>query len=202
MDILEMIYEGMYDPCTNKAIFVAGGPGSGKSWAIRRLGLQNMGFVLIDSDYPLEKYMKREGLDLKMPEHESDMRSGVRQQAKDVMRSKEETVLNQGLGVVLSGTGSKLSDIVSNSNKLKKLGYSTAMIYVNADLNTALHRNAKRERSVPEEIVREKWNDSQKNLGKFQQSFDNFFIIDNSESSNVEIQINHVFKKIRAWCKS
>jgi tRNA uridine 5-carbamoylmethylation protein Kti12 len=122
--------------------------------------------------------------------------------AKNVMRSKEDTVLNQGLGVVLSGTGSKISDIVNNSNKLKKLGYETCMIYVNADLDTALHRNTKRERSVPADIVREKWNDSQKNLGQFQQSFDNFFIIDNSESSNVEIQINNVFKKIRAWCKS
>ncbi len=198
--VLEMIYEGMYDPCTYKAIFVVGGPGSGKTWAIKRLGLQNMGFVLIDSDYALERYMKRVGLDLKMPEHESDMRAGVRQQAKNVTQSKKKTVLGEGLGLVISETGSKVEDTINNKHKLESLGYDTAMIFVNADLDTAHARNTKRERSVPTEIVNEKWKDAQRNLGKFQQKFKNFFIIDNSEGSNADIQILHVFKKMREWC--
>jgi predicted kinase len=74
------------------------------------------------------------------------------------------------------------------------------MIFVNADLDTAHARNTKRERSVPPEIVDEKWKDAQRNLGKFQQKFKNFFIIDNSDGSNADIQILHVFKKMREWC--
>ncbi len=196
-----MIYEGMYDPCIFKAIFVVGGPGSGKSWVIKRLGLQNMGFVLIDSDYPLEKYMKAEGLDMKMPKSEHDVRSKVRQKAKSVTDSKRKTVLREGLGIVVSETGAKIEEIIENKIALENIGYDTCMIFVNADLETAHVRNLKRARSVPKEIVDEKWRDSQKNLGKFQQNFNNFYIIDNSNDSNVSIQIMNVFKQIRKWCR-
>jgi shikimate kinase len=200
-DLLTMIYEGMYDPCTNKAIFVVGGPGSGKTWVIKRLGLQNMGFVLIDSDYPLERYMKAEGLDLKMPEHESDKRLDARQRAKNVTKSKKKTVLREGLGIVIAETGSKIESTISNNQKLKNIGYDTSMIFVNADLETAIHRNQKRSRSVPNKIVEIKWHEAQKNLGKFQYYFDNFYIIDNSQTSNVDMQLMNLFKKIKNWCK-
>jgi predicted kinase len=200
-DILEMIYEGMYDPCTNKAIFVVGGPGSGKTWAIKRLGLQNMGFVLIDSDYALERYMKKAGLSLKMPEHEHDARTNVRQKAKNVTHSKRKTVTTERLGLVISETGSKIEDILKHKKQLERLDYDTAIIFINADLETAHFRNQKRERSVPPQIVDEKWKNTQKNLGKFQQQFNNFFIVDNSEGSNTGLQILNVFKKIRKWCR-
>ena len=58
------------------------------------------------------------------------------------------------------------------------------MMFVNTSLDVALERNASRNRSVPENIVKTNWNIVQSNMGKFQALFQakNFFIIDNSNS--------------------
>lgn len=196
---LQMIYEGMYDPILFKAIFVVGGPGSGKTYVTKKLGLQAMGFVSIDSDYPLEKYMTKQNLSLKMPEHEKEERDIVRQRAKDVTKSKQDSILEQGLGLIIGGTGANINDIEKMASTLRSIGYTTSAIFVNADLKTAKHRNQKRSRSVPEHILFEKWKAAQKNIGYFQQKFDPFFIIDNSEGSNTDDQISSVFKKIYEW---
>ena len=57
------------------------------------------------------------------------------------------------------------------------------MIFVNTSLDVALERNAKRPRSVPEDIVKKSWNQVQQNIGKFQQFFGNknFIIVDNND---------------------
>ena len=57
------------------------------------------------------------------------------------------------------------------------------MIFVNTSLDTALERNAKRDRKVPESMVIKSWNDVQKNIGKFSQYFRrNFIVVDNNDS--------------------
>lgn len=200
VDPLQLIYEGLYDPCIFKALFVIGGPGSGKSFVTRKLGLSHMGLVQLNSDYPLEKYMIEAGLDLKMPESESEQRTNVRDKAKRVIKSKENTVLDQRLGVVVDGTGANLATITKMNDKLKSLGYETGMVFVNANIETALHRNTKRARSVPEEIAIQKWKEVQSNVGHYQNMFSTFFVIDNSEGSETFAQIDNVYKKVSSWC--
>lgn len=199
-DMLQIIYEGMYDPCIFKAIFVVGGPGSGKTWINKRLGLVHMGFVSIDSDYPLEKYMKQANLSLKMPPEEHDERIKIRTKAKDVTKSKEEKILDNRLGIVFSETGSNLSDTFNKNEMLKRLGYDTAMVFVNTDIQTSLSRNEARARSVPKNIVIDKWNQSQRNLGEYQRVFDPFWVLDNNGDIRTERQIINVYKKIKIWC--
>ena len=201
-DELSMIYEGIYDPAIYKAIFVIGGPGSGKSFVTRKLGLANFGFVQINSDYPFEKYMRREGLNFKMPPEEKEQRDKVRQGSKRVMASKEEMAIFQGLGLYIDGTGAKKDNILSMDQKLKMLGYDTAMVLVNTDIGTAIARNKKRERSVPDYILKDRWSGVQQNIGFYQNHFDKFFIIDNSKGSEFEGQIQRVYKKIMKWIKT
>ena len=200
-NILQLIYEGMYDPCVFKALFVVGGPGSGKTWIKDKLGLVHMGFVSLDSDYPLEKYMKNANLDLKMPPEEHDIRTAIRKRAKDVTQSKEESILDQRLGIVISETGAYITDTIEKDNKLRKLGYETGMIFVNTDMDTAINRNSSRERSVPDDILVKKWKQAQKNMGYFQNHFTPFWIIDNSEDSNTGIQLNNIYNKVKVWCR-
>jgi shikimate kinase len=200
-DVLKLIYEGMYDPCIFKAIFIVGGPGSGKTWIKKKLALGHMGFVSIDSDYPLEKYMRQANLSLKMPPEEHDERTIIRQKAKRVTDSKEESVLDNRLGLAFAGTGSNLSDTFEKNDMLKKLGYDTAMIFVNTDLRTALSRNENRNRSVPKQIVIDKWTQSQRNLGEYQRIFNPFWVLDNNGDIRTERQILNVFNKIKNWCK-
>ena len=48
------IAEGVNDPAIFKAVFLAGGPGSGKSFVVGKTALKALGFRLINSDEAFE----------------------------------------------------------------------------------------------------------------------------------------------------
>ena len=56
--------EGVYDPNIFKAVFMAGGPGSGKSFIANKT-TGGLGLKIINSDSPFERFLKREGLSLR-----------------------------------------------------------------------------------------------------------------------------------------
>ena len=195
--------EGVNDPGIFKAIFLAGGPGSGKSFIVKRTALQAMGLVLINSDTAFEHIMRKQGLDFKMPDSEKEQRDLVRNTAKATIDKKLELALEGRLGVVIDGTGKDFDKIQKARNNLAALGYECGMIFVNTDLDTAKKRNLQRARSVKDELVTKMWNEVQRNLGKFHQLFgNNFYLVDNSEGHEFEPQVNNVFKKISAWSKT
>lgn len=198
----QYLEEGVNDPSIFKVVFLAGGPGSGKSFMVKKAALKALGFVIINSDEAFEHLMKKSGLDFKMPDSEQAQRDIVRSSAKATAGKKEELAIQGRLGMVIDGTGKDYDKINKMRANLSVKGYDAAMVFVNTDLETALSRNAKRQRSVPEEMAKKLWKQVQNNLGKFQQSFGrNFHIIDNSDGADYESQTNNVFKKISAWSK-
>jgi dephospho-CoA kinase len=62
MKTFDQIQEGVYDPNIFKAIFLAGGPGSGKSYVVRRT-TGGLGMKIVNSDDVYEKMLKDVGLD-------------------------------------------------------------------------------------------------------------------------------------------
>ena len=46
--------EGVNDPAIFKAIFLAGGPGSGKSFIVGKTGLTSLGYKVVNSDDAFE----------------------------------------------------------------------------------------------------------------------------------------------------
>ena len=68
----ESLLEGINDPGVFKAVFMAGGPGSGKSLAAKKLGFSTMGLRPVNSDSSFEMGLKIAGLSLKMPESEDE----------------------------------------------------------------------------------------------------------------------------------
>ena len=198
----EYLSEGINDPAIFKVVFLAGGPGSGKSFMVKKSALQAMGFMVLNSDDAFEHLMKKSGLDMKMPESEKEQRDTARDAAKATTSKRQELAIQGRLGLVIDGTGRDYDKIVKMRGHFATKGYDSAMVFVNTDLQTALGRNAKRARSVPEEIATKLWKDVQSNLGKFQQAFRNhFYIIDNSEGSDYDKQTLTVFKKLSAWVK-
>jgi adenylate kinase family enzyme len=203
-DIIQLIYEGYYDPAIFKAVFIIGGTGSGKTFITNKLGLPHLGFVQLNSDYPFEKYMEKEGLDMKMPSDQREQRDMLRDKAMSVSNARADEALHQRLGVYIDGTGSDKEETINFDKELKSMGYETAMVFVNTNLETALFRNKKRERTVPEEIAKQKWQEVQSNIGFYQNYFKrNFFVIDNSEGMTEETskQLNDVYKNIMLWSK-
>ena len=199
MKYFSELQEGLQDPNIFKAFFLAGGPGSGKSYVVRKT-TGGMGLKVVNSDDAFEKLLKDAGLSLKMPASEEEPRDADRSRAKSLTKKKQGNYLEGRIGLILDGTGKDYDKIAKQSTELKQLGYDTHMIFVNTSLDTALQRNAKRSRSVPEPIVVQSWKDVQSNIGKFSQHFrQNFVVVDNNDAG--EDVFNMVFKQIKSLVK-
>ena len=189
------LQEGVYDPNIFKAFFLAGGPGSGKSFVVRRT-TGGLGMKIVNSDAAFERLLDKEGLDKKMPASEKAPRDIVRDRAKELTRKRKENYLEGRLGLILDGTGKDYEKTVRAATKLKQIGYEVHMIFVNTSLEVALERNQKRARTVTESIVIKSWNNVQRNLGKFSQYFRrNFIVVDNNDAT--EDVLTDVFKQIK-----
>jgi len=192
--------EGLYDPNIFKAFFLAGGPGSGKTFVTRN-AFGGTGLKQINSDNAFEIGLRKAGLSLKMPDDEAESRDMVRARAKATTSNMQDLAIQGRLGLVIDGTGRDYDKISYQARMLKELGYDCYMIFVNTSLEVALERNAKRERSVPEYITKTSWEAVQSNIGKFQNLFGvgNMIIIDNNKSDQelVTNVMNKVSKAVR-----
>ena len=200
MKTFNELQEGVYDPNILKAFFLAGGPGSGKSYVVRRT-TGGLGLKIVNSDNAFEKLLKDAGLSLKMPPEEEKTRDVVRTKAKAITKSQQKNYVEGRLGLIIDGTGRDFEKIAKQARELQGLGYDTHMIFVNTSLDTALERNAKRARSVPEPIVVKSWKDVQSNIGKFSQFFRrNFIVVDNNDAD--EDVFGKVYKQVMHLAKA
>ena len=184
---VEFISEGVNDPGIFKAVFLAGGPGSGKSFMVGRTALSSLGLRLINSDQAFETALSRAGMDATPKNIYSDEGQKIRTKAKFLTQKKLSLSVIGRLGLVIDGTGKDYDKIQRQAMTLKNIGYDVAMIFVNTDEQTALDRNNQRTRTLPDNVVTKMWKDVQNNMGKFQQLFkQNMIIVDNSSDSNVE----------------
>jgi len=199
MKTFQDLQEGVYDPNILKAFFLAGGPGSGKSYVVKR-GTGGLGLKIVNSDDVFEKYLKDAGLSMKMPKSEEEPRDKLRDKAKSVTKSRMGNYVEGRLGLIIDGTGKEYDKIAKQATQLKQLGYDVHMIFVNTSLETALERNAKRERTVPRSIATKSWKTVQSNMGKFSQYFrQNFIVVDNNDSD--EDVMGPVYKQVMSLAK-
>ena len=199
MKTFQDLQEGVYDPNILKAFFLAGGPGSGKSYVVKR-GTGGLGLKVVNSDDVFEKYLKDAGLSMKMPKSEEEPRDKLRDKAKSVTKSRMTNYVEGRLGLIIDGTGKEYDKIAKQATQLKQLGYDVHMIFVNTSLETALKRNAKRERTVPRSIATKSWKTVQSNMGKFSQYFrQNFIVVDNNDSD--EDVMGPVYKQVMSLAK-
>tara|TARA_B100000035_G_scaffold304434_1_gene304155 strand:+ start:537 stop:1232 length:696 start_codon:yes stop_codon:yes gene_type:complete len=194
----EQLTEGVYDPNIFKAFFLAGGPGSGKSYVVRRT-TGGLGLKIVNSDVAFEKLLNDADFDLDfraMSPEKSLERDKIRSRAKEITSKMQRNFVAGRLGLIIDGTGAEYVKIERQARKLKELGYETYMIFVNTSLDTAIERNNQRSRKLPLDIVKTYWNNVQANIGKFQRLFGmgNMIIVDNNSAG--ENVFNTVFKQI------
>lgn len=206
--------EGVYDPGILKAFFMAGGPGSGKSYVATEIfdfpkgAISSVsyatGLKLVNNDNAFEKGLKAAGYspsDLaklaKDPEEWSKVMK-IRDNAKGITRRMQNNYIGGRLGQVIDGTGKNFDKIKGHRRLYQDLGYDTYMVFVNTSLEVALERNQMRERKLEDSMVEKMWKDVQDNLGKFQKLFgaDRMLIVDNSEyGGNILQQIEKQVSK-------
>ena len=192
--------EGLYDPNIFKAFFLAGGPGSGKTF-VTRGAFGGTGLRVVNSDQSFENALKKNNLSLKMPDSEAEARDMLRARAKATTDRTMDLSIKGRLGMVIDGTGRDYDKINGQVAQLKQLGYDCYMIFVNTSLDVALERNRRRERTVPEYITKQSWTKVQSNIGKFQSLFgmDSMIIVDNSKDDRelTTVTMGKVDKAVR-----
>jgi predicted kinase len=200
----EAINEGVYDKNIFKAFFLAGGPGSGKSWVSART-LMGQGMKVINSDDGFENYAKKVGLELKMTNmsaFQTKQKNFLRTRAKRGTMSMHQHAIDGRLGMIMDSTARDTARIEAEAQSMRYLGYDTYMVFVNTTLEVALKRNELRPRSVPEPIVINSHRQIQKNIPKLRAIFGskNFVEVDNSvEAEDVNIK---VYKEIQKLVRS
>ena len=156
----QLLTEGVHDKAIFKAVFLSGGPGSGKDYVLDNT-LAGHGLTEINSDKALEFLMDKKNLDKTMPASEKEARDIVRGKAKDLTELRQRLALLGRNGLIINGTGDDPKKYAKIKKELEELGYETSMIAVNTKDEVSSKRNIERGqrggRTVPENIRKEKW---------------------------------------------
>lgn len=214
-EILEqLVLEGVDDPGILKCIFMAGGPGSGKSFVAQeifgidknlRTSVAASGLKVVNSDPAFENQLKKHGIDPKdlariekedpkLWDFITKSKEGPREIAKAQVALIKKYYEAGRLGMIVDGTGDNFDKVARQKKEAEELGYDTYMVFVNTSLEVALIRNEQRGRTLPENIVTESWKECQENMGKFQNLFgggNKFMIVDNTEYKKGNYTFKH-----------
>ena len=201
ISLRQLLAEGVYDKGILKAVFMAGGPGSGKSYVAsqlfgipKKVNVSVSGLKSVNSDTEFEAMLRKFGfetfgtgkLDIdKWPDEVFKMVAGgdedtppgthgtisLRTKAKQLTKQRKKLYMQGRLGMIIDGTGHDYTKLKKEKEELEKLGYDCYMVFVNTSLDVAHKRNEERARTLPKNILEKSWKDVQSNIGKFQGLF-------------------------------
>jgi adenylate kinase len=201
----ELLHEGYRDPGIFKAVFLAGGPGSGKTYIAKglfgipdKVNVSQSGLKMVNSDKELKFLLNKYGFGTNLDALPDEVfqnltgdgpdSSGLRKFAKDLTAERRRLYQNGRLGMIIDGTGDDYQKIAREKKELEDIGYDCYMIFVNTTLEVALERNEQRDRVLPEKIVSDSHKEVNRNIGAFQGLFGsgNFMIVDNNQAKTEE----------------
>ena len=162
MGINEEVNRGLF-----KAIFVTGGPGSGKDIIIREAIAESKA-VELNSVQAFDLLMDKQ----KLSEKTTDYR--------------REAIRNRG-PLIINGPADDHTRIITIREELEEFGYETAMVFVDTTNEASKERNEKLAKSISESIRYDKWQLAQTSKEAYRQNFSNFIDFNNS-STFEEIQ--------------
>lgn len=201
--------EGVYDPGILKAVFTAGGPGSGKSHlADAVFGVRDdegdklfakasfigsTGLKYVNSDSLFEKGLAAAGISPrllgKISEEDPELwdfiqdptdPKSVRSVAKRKLADLRDLYEGGRLGLLIDGTGKNYYKVARDKSALESLGYDTHLLYVDTSLDVAIARDSKRGRSLGHRKVTEIWQQVQDNKQTLSELFgDQFSLVQN-----------------------
>ena len=180
---LELL-EGVYDPGIFKAFFLAGGAGSGKSYSAEKATgsaagkfqwddsmsklkpgkVGPYGLKVVNSDEQLEYGLMKAKMSSNMKAYTSgeiERKELIRTKAKKVTKKREQLWINGRLGLIIDGTAKDLTKLGIKKKALEDVGYDTYMIFVNTSIDVAIQQNNARARKLPDQIIRDTWNEVQ-----------------------------------------
>ena len=164
----------------NKAIFVSGGPGSGKDVIIREI----LSHVDITEVNHMQAY-----------NYLADKKR-LFEKSNDFRR---ETIRNH-YPLIINAPADDFDKISYIKEELEEFGYNTLMIFVNTTDFVSKDRNERLSRMMYESVRHSKWIQSQNNKSIYKEKFENFIQIDNNQSlEQIEEDIELTYKKINKF---
>jgi hypothetical protein len=179
----KLLVEGKEDKGLFKAVFFLGTPGAGKSY----VGGKIYGGSIQPRVVNVDKFV--EFIDIK-------------NSPKTYQRSKTLTInqfvlyVGAALPLFCDTTGADISRVKNRVRSLEVLGYDTAYVFVNTSLETSLFRASKRTREVPPDIIRDNYNEIQKQKPMLKSLFSYGIEINNDEGELTDDIILKAYKKI------
>ena len=219
LKLMDLLTEGVYDKGIFKAVFMAGGPGSGKTYISSQLfgipensSVSVSGLQVVNSDRQFMYLLKKHGFDptmlAKYPDQVFNMvsapvqqgGSGLRDFAQDVKNAEKQGFMDGKLGMIIDSTGSNFRKVRRQKKELESVGYDCYMVFVMTELETALKRNTERaekgERELPKDIVVKSWKDTRKNLGGLKALFGSNFALVNNDQFLTPKDARHKFSSL------
>jgi len=171
---------------TPVAVFMVGGPGSGKSSTLKSLGLIDKGFRLVNQDPYLEKYIKDAGLASDEKTYNKEERSLRAKLGWKARKAAEEDLANNTAAresMVVDGTGASYKATTKKMKALEAAGFEVHMIHVNTSKDVALQRNrARAERSLADFIVTKTWDSVQESAKQYKEDYTGRFYEVNTDN--------------------
>jgi cytidyltransferase-like protein len=163
-----------------KAIFVTGGPGSGKDIVIREAISESRATelnLIQASNYLYDKQ--------KLSENSDDFKL-------QAIRNRNPLIIN--------GPADDIEKISYIKEELEELGYETLMIFVNTTDEISKKRNSSLSKMMSESIRHDKWIKTQKNSNVYSKMFLDFNTFDNSlDKEYTEECITDLYEKINTF---
>jgi len=160
---------GLHESYTHghhKAIFVTGGPGSGKDVVLREAIAESRAVELNFTQV----------MDILNDKHKLAMRS---------MNPRFEAIRTRG-PLIINGPADDLERINHIKEELEELGYQTMMIFVDTTNSVSQERNSHLARMMAESVRQSKWEKAHKNVNVFTEMFGTFMCFDNSDSLDLK----------------
>lgn len=189
MRLLKYLIEGIEDKGIFKAVFLAGHPGSGKSYTLSRIKSGQIEPRIVNTDKFVEHYKNADW-----------MKIGDR--VRRLNNSQLVLYLNSMLPLAIDGTSGSISAMLRRRGLLESIGYDTAMVFVNTDLDTAIKRVQQRERKVDPEFIKKSFRQLNDNKAFYRSKFDTFIEVDNGEGELTDEAITHAFKFVTSFYNS
>lgn len=167
----------------NKAIFVTGGPGSGKDVIIREV-LEHVDITEVNHMQAYNYLADKK----KLFEQSNDFR--------------RETIRNH-YPLIINAPADDIEKISYIKEELEELGYNTLMVFVNTTDRVSKERNEKLTRMMFETVRQGRWVSSQKNKSTYRETFENFVQLNNNSSiEHIGEEIDLTYKKINKFLVS
>jgi tRNA uridine 5-carbamoylmethylation protein Kti12 len=189
MRLQSYLREGIEDKGIFKAMFMAGHPGAGKSYVLRKVksGQVEPRLVNTDKTFPLFK----EWWSTDWPK--------ISTKVKTINKNQLALYINSMLPLAVDGTAIDTSQVLKRIGILESFGYDVGMIFVNTSLETALKRASKRERPVDPEFIKKVYDRVNKARSFYRTKFQTWIEIDNDDGQLTSKFITDGFKFASAF---